>query len=186
MSTNEENNNEATKIKEVFDEFAGNMLEVLDKIENVRNHNLINEEIILLTIDGVTGIEPEYGTKFSACKDLFSPINTVVPAGKRVLIMTNVAIAWDNDDYYMQLLSKSGIAWKKKTDVKAGVIDIDYRKNIGVILHNYSDVDFEIKTGDPIAQYIYLKSAEIESKVVTEFTTECDSDRIGGFGSTSK
>lgn len=186
MSTKEENNDEVREIKEVLDEFAVNLVEVLDRVESKTNCNLINEEIILLTIDGVTGIEPSYGTKFSACKDLFSPIDIVVPAGKRVLIMTNVAIAWDNDDYYMQLLSKSGIAWKKKTDVKAGVIDIDYRKNIGVILHNYSDVDFEIKAGDPIAQYIYLKSAEIKSKVVTEFTTEIDSDRIGGFGSTSK
>lgn len=36
----------------------------------------------------------------------------------------------------------------------AGVIDEDYRGNVGVLLFNHSDTDFEIKRGDRVAQLI--------------------------------
>ncbi|KAK1357438.1 hypothetical protein POM88_050694 [Heracleum sosnowskyi] len=49
---------------------------------------------------------------------------------------------------------RSGLAWKHSIDVGAGVIDADYRGPVGVILFNYSDVDFEVKAGDRIAQLI--------------------------------
>jgi dUTP pyrophosphatase len=39
----------------------------------------------------------------------------------------------------------------------AGVIDADYRGPVGVILANLSDVDFEVKVGDRIAQLIVEK-----------------------------
>ena len=39
----------------------------------------------------------------------------------------------------------------------AGVVDADYRGSVGVVLYNYSDVDFEVKVGDRIAQLIVEK-----------------------------
>lgn len=41
-----------------------------------------------------------------------------------------------------------GLVWKKFIDVGAGVVDYDYRGNVGVILFNYGDEDFEVKKGD--------------------------------------
>jgi len=38
-----------------------------------------------------------------------------------------------------------------------GVIDEDYRGNVGVILFNHSDEDFVVKKGDRIAQLILEK-----------------------------
>ena len=52
---------------------------------------------------------------------------------------------------------RSGLAWKHSFDVGAGVIDADYRGPVGVILFNHSDVDFEVKAGDMIAQLIIEK-----------------------------
>ena len=37
---------------------------------------------------------------------------------------------------------RSGLAWKNFIDTGAGVIDADYRGNVGVILFNHSDDDF--------------------------------------------
>lgn len=67
-------------------------------------------------------------------------------------------------------------------DVGAGVIDADYRGPVGVILFNHSDVDFEVKRGDRIAQLII-------EKIVTPDVLEVESlDSTvrgeGGFGST--
>jgi dUTPase len=39
----------------------------------------------------------------------------------------------------------------------AGVIDADYRGQVGVILANLSETDFEVKVGDRIAQLIVEK-----------------------------
>lgn len=158
----------------------------------------IKEEIKILTTEiemksqdknitiNITGIEPIRGSTHAACKDLFSPFNYIIPAGKRVLIKTNVAIAWDRPDYYMQILPRSGLAYKNSIDVCAGVIDFDYRQNIGVLLHNYSDVDYHVKTGDRIAQYTYIKIIKEETKVVDEFTIPLETNRISGFGSTGR
>jgi deoxyuridine 5'-triphosphate nucleotidohydrolase len=52
---------------------------------------------------------------------------------------------------------RSGLAAKFGIDVGAGVIDADYRGNIGVVLFNFSDSDFTIKKGDRIAQLICEK-----------------------------
>lgn len=41
--------------------------------------------------------------------------------------------------------------------VLAGVIDSDYRGNVGVILFNHSDEDFTVNKGDRVAQLICEK-----------------------------
>jgi hypothetical protein len=45
---------------------------------------------------------------------------------------------------------RSGLALKSGIDVGAGVIDEDYRGNVGVILFNHGDTDFAVKAGDRI------------------------------------
>ena len=45
----------------------------------------------------------------------------------------------------------------KGIDVTAGVIDSDYRGEVKVLLVNHSDIQFEIKMGDHIAQLIIEK-----------------------------
>ncbi len=38
---------------------------------------------------------------------------------------------------------RSGLALKNSIDVGAGVVDYDYRGNIGVVLFNHSDLEFK-------------------------------------------
>jgi len=47
-----------------------------------------------------------------------------------------------------------GLAVKNFIDTGAGVVDYDYRGNVGVVLFNHGEADFEIKRGDRIAQVI--------------------------------
>ena len=49
---------------------------------------------------------------------------------------------------------RSGLAWKKFIDVGAGVVDYDYRGNVGVILFNHGEEDFVVRKGDRVAQLI--------------------------------
>ena len=55
---------------------------------------------------------------------------------------------------YGRVAPRSGLAIKKFIDVGAGVIDSDYRGELGVILFNFSEEDFVANMGDEIAQLI--------------------------------
>ena len=46
------------------------------------------------------------------------------------------------------------MSWKNRTDIGAGVIDADYRGEIGVVTFNHSDVDLCIKETDHVTQLI--------------------------------
>lgn len=146
------------------------------------NSDLINEEVILLNEEALL---PSRGSEEAACKDLYSPVDVTIPPGENKLIKTGVALGWDNPNYYVQLLSRSGLAYKNNVVVQAGVIDRDYQKEIGVLLQNNSKVPFKVEKGDRIAQYTYLKIATVNSMTVTEFTP-LESSRGGGFGSTGR
>ena len=80
------------------------------------------------------------------------------------------------------LAPRSGLAHKNFIDVGAGVIDYDYRGNVGVILFNHSEIDFEVKRGDRIAQLILEKISMANALEVDDLD---DTARgAGGFGST--
>ena len=83
---------------------------------------------------------------------------------------------------YARIAPRSGLALKKFIDVGAGVVDSDYRGEVGVVLFNHGDQDFEVKMGDRIAQLILEK---IDTPPVEEVQGLDDTVRgSGGFGST--
>ena len=65
-------------------------------------------------------------------------------------------------------------------DTGAGVVDYDYRGNVGVVLFNHAEEDFQVKRGDRVAQLI-LERISMASAVEVE---ELDSTErgAGGFG----
>lgn len=66
-------------------------------------------------------------------------------------------------------------------DVIEGKIDSDYRKGVGVIVHNRDNRTFLVKAGTRIAQMTFSK---VESPVFEEVEELSESSRDGGFGST--
>lgn len=77
---------------------------------------------------------------------------------------------------------RSGLAAKNFIDVGAGVIDEDYRGNVGVVMFNHADQEFEVKKGDRIAQLICER---ILYPDIEEATTLSTTERgAAGFGST--
>ena len=97
---------------------------------------------------------PTQGTHFSAGYDLYAAETITIPRLGRKLIKTNVSMAIPMN-HYGRIAPRSGLAYKNGIDVLAGVIDSDYRGDIGVILYNTdNNLDFEVKIGDKIAQII--------------------------------
>lgn len=106
-----------------------------------------------------------------------------MPAKGKEIILTDIQIALP-DGCYGRVAPRSGLAAKHFIDVGAGVIDQDYRGNVGVVMFNFSDTDFEVKKGDRIAQLICEK---IYLPQLQELPALDNTERgSGGFGSTGK
>jgi len=122
-------------------------------------HN-INVDIKIKLLSDLAKI-PAQGTNFSAGYDLHSAEEVVVPRLGRKLIKTNVSMAIPMN-HYGRIAPRSGLAFKNGIDVLAGVIDSDYRGDIGVILYNTdNNSDFVVKAGDKIAQIIIESCSQI-------------------------
>lgn len=113
---------------------------------------------------GAGGKVPTRGTPYSAGYDIFPSEPSVVSAGTRAVVPTNlrVEIPWG---YYLKLKSRSGLAIKW-IDTEAGVIDADFRGPIGVVIHNHSDKDLQVNPQTAITQCILQKFEEIDWEVV--------------------
>eukprot|EP01040_Poterioochromonas_malhamensis_P024176 gene24176-29851_t len=96
---------------------------------------------------------PSRGSKYAAGFDLSSAYDIVVPARGKAIVKTDLAIAIPPNTY-ARIAPRSGLAAKNFIDVGAGVVDYDYRGNVGVVLLNHAEQDFAISRGDRIAQLI--------------------------------
>ena len=126
---------------------------------------------------------PTRGSKLAAGYDLYSAYNNLIPAKGKQLCKTDIQICCP-DGSYGRIAPRSGLTHKHFIDVGGGVIDEDYRGNVGVILFNFGETDFEVNKGDRIAQLILerIYLADLE-----EFPSLNETDRgTKGFGSTEK
>ena len=128
---------------------------------------------------------PKYETLFSAGMDLRANLeeSIVLKPFQRLVVKTGLFISLQQG-YEAQIRPRSGLALKKGITVlnSPGTVDADYRGEIGVILINLSDSDFEINTGDRIAQMIIAKHETIEWEAVDKLDDSVRGDK--GFGST--
>ena len=131
---------------------------------------------------------PAFATDGAAAMDLCACIDApvVIPAGKRTVIPSGIAIALPSPDYVALLFSRSGMGIKRGISLSnsVGVIDSDYRGEIGVGLHNTSDADYTVNPGDRIAQLMITPVIRPTVTLVDELPA---SERgAGGFGSTGR
>ena len=124
---------------------------------------------------------PKRSTEGAAGYDLCASHNCTIPAGGKGLVKTGLSISFPVG-LYARIAPRSGLALKRFIDVGAGVVDSDYRGDVGVVLFNHGDQEFQVKMGDRIAQLILEK---IDTPPVEEVQGLDQTVRgSGGFGST--
>ena len=84
--------------------------------------------------------------------------------------------------HYGRIAPRSGLAAKKGIDIGAGVLDPDYRGQVGILLHNSSPETFEFKAGDRVAQLLIERVSNPKVREVEELDET--SRGKNGFGST--
>lgn len=128
---------------------------------------------------------PHYETQGAAGMDLRANLeeSVVLKPLERKLIKTGLFIELPLGTE-AQIRPRSGLAYKKGVTVlnSPGTIDADYRGEIGVLLVNLSNENFEVIDGERIAQMVIAKHEQPELVEVKELG---DTQRgAGGFGST--
>lgn len=127
-------------------------------------------------------ITPSKGSEKAAGYDLSTVEEHLIVPGERHLFKTGLSIAIPQG-MYGRIAPRSGLALKKGIDVMAGVIDEDYRGELGIILINLGEEPFRLNIGDKIAQIIFEFYNNVNVQVVESLD---DTQRgIGGFGSTT-
>ncbi|XP_012670262.2 deoxyuridine 5'-triphosphate nucleotidohydrolase, mitochondrial isoform X2 [Clupea harengus] len=126
---------------------------------------------------------PTRGSSKAAGYDLYSAYDYTIGPMDKAIVKTDIQIAVPSG-CYGRVAPRSGLAVKYFIDVGAGVVDEDYRGNVGVVLFNFNKETFEVKKGDRIAQLIcemicYPDLLELETLDETERGE-------GGFGSTGR
>lgn len=141
----------------------------------------LNDQILQVLLTTPEARLPTRGSEYAAGYDLYASEAISLPKGGRGVVKTGLKISIPFG-CYGRVAPRSGLAVKKGIDVGAGVIDADYRGEVGVVLFNFGDDVFEISIGDRIAQLILEK---IHNAPVVEVKTLDDTQRgEGGFGST--
>ena len=128
---------------------------------------------------------PSYESLLSAGMDIRAHLENpiILKPHDRVLVKTGLHIQLKKN-YEAQVRPRSGLALKKGITVlnSPGTIDADYRGEIGVILINFSKENFNIESGDRVAQLVISKHETIQWTLPESLE---DSNRgEKGFGST--
>jgi len=128
-----------------------------------------------------TAVLPLRGSVAAAGFDLAAAEETEIPAGGKGVVKTGLCISIP-EGTYARVAPRSGLAVKKMLHTGAGVVDYDYRGEVGVVLFNHGAEDFTVGVGDRVAQLILeqifvVKCAEVQSLTET-------ARGQGGFGST--
>lgn len=131
---------------------------------------------------------PQFATPGSAAMDLRACIDrpVTIRAGERTVVPTGLAMALPSADYVALLFARSGLGIRRGVCLSngVGVIDSDYRGEIGVGLVNLSQEAYTVQPGDRIAQ---LMVVPVERPTVSLVEDLDDTSRgSGGFGSTGR
>ena len=126
---------------------------------------------------------PAYAHPSDAGMDVRSVDDLTIAPGRRALVHTGLVMLLP-PDYEAQVRPRSGLALKSGVTVlnTPGTIDSGYRGEVGVILINLGDSEFQVRKGDKVAQLVI---APVTQPEIAETDAVDETDRgAGGFGST--
>ncbi|KAM9409051.1 deoxyuridine 5'-triphosphate nucleotidohydrolase, mitochondrial [Pholidichthys leucotaenia] len=124
---------------------------------------------------------PSRGSAKAAGYDLYSAYDYSIGPMDKAVVKTDIQIAVPHG-CYGRVAPRSGLAAKHFIDVGAGVVDEDYRGNVGVVLFNFGKETFEVKKGDRVAQLVCEKICYPD--LVEQDTLDETERGADGFGST--
>jgi dUTP pyrophosphatase len=128
---------------------------------------------------------PSFGTEHSAGFDFFCIEDLTIKPKETLIVKTGLSVEIPNG-YFMSIVPRSstGIKTPLRLANSVGIIDSDYRGELGLIFTNTNEIDFIVKKGDRLAQGYISEKIQMEIEEVKDLSETQRGD--GGFGSTGK
>ncbi len=155
----------------------------IQSLDSDERDDAVDAELRILSFKRLdpAAVLPARGSAQAAGLDIHALEELTIPPGARVVARTGLAVAIP-EGYYGRLAPRSGLATKTGLDVLAGVIDSDYRGEIGCLLHNTGDEMIHLPAHSKICQLIIEKIIMPTAAWADDLS---DTNRgSGGFGST--
>ena len=115
--------------------------------------------------------------------DVYCVEDMIIPGRGSAVVDVGLEFAYITPGYWVKVEGRSGLGFKHGISPHPGIIDSGYRGNAGIKLYNNTATDYEVKSGDRIAQFVVYKNYN----VVVEEGDTVESDRgASGFGSSGK
>jgi dUTP pyrophosphatase len=116
--------------------------------------------------------------------DVTAVEDVIVPARGSALAPVGLKLGYVSPGLWIRIESRSGLQFKHSISAFPGILDNQYRGDMGIRLLNNSDIDYQVKKGDRIAQFVLYPLIVTDTKFIDEVV---ESDRgEKGFGSSGK
>jgi dUTP pyrophosphatase len=143
----------------------------------------MNTEIQILEFKRLDpeAVLPTRGSVAAAGLDLYTIDDVRLAPGERRLARTGLAVAIP-EGFYGRVAPRSGLAMKSGLDVLSGVIDADYRGEIGCLLYNTGNEVIDLPKHSKMCQLIIEKIVTPDAAWANDLAATARGS--GGFGST--
>jgi len=112
--------------------------------------------------------------------DIYADEDMIIPVNRTEMIDTGIS-AWVDNNHWLQIEGRSGLAAKHGLQPITGIIDVGYRGPIKVVLMNSGNNAYEVEKGHKIAQLVIRE--HIRSEVIEVDSTPNSDRNSAGFGS---
>jgi dUTP pyrophosphatase len=86
--------------------------------------------------------------------DLFACEDTTILSQDRAIVPVGIKVGFITPGFWFRVESRSGLSFKNAILAHPGIIDNQYRGDMGVCLYNHSDKAYYVKKSDKIAQLV--------------------------------
>jgi dUTP pyrophosphatase len=86
--------------------------------------------------------------------DVTAVENTIIPAKGAAVVPVGLKLAYLPPGVWIRIESRSGLQFKHGLQAFNGIIDNQYRGDMGIRILNHSDKDYTVMKGDRVAQLV--------------------------------
>lgn len=125
---------------------------------------------------------PKKNFESDAGWDLFAVESQFIPGLHTAIVPVGLKLAFLEPGYWIRVESRSGLSFKHSVLAHPGVIDQNYRGDLGVLLYNHGHEDYTVNKGDRIAQLVLYYNINMNVGFGTVQNTDRGTKGIGSSG----
>jgi dUTP pyrophosphatase len=116
--------------------------------------------------------------------DVTAVEDTVIPAKSAAVVPVGLKMGHIPPGFWVRIESRSGLQFKHGLQAFNGIIDNQYRGDMGIRVLNHSHEDYTVKKGDRVAQLVLYPLIALEPAWAEQATETQRGEN--GFGSSGK